>query len=603
MVRDQAAVRLAGAGAAHQGAGRRRLATSCVGTAPSPRRSRPSRSSRRAPRSRWTARCRAWSPAATCGSRSPRSTRCSAVREKFEEYGLDARAFAGMKVAAVGDQTAAALRAFGVQPDLVPSGEQSHCRAAGGLARRTTRSFDPIDRVFLPRADIATETLVAGLLELGWEVDDVTAYRTVRAAPPPARDRARRSRPAASTPCCSPRPPPCATSSASPASRTPSTVIACIGPQTAKTAEEHGLRVDVLADQAVGRRRWPRRSPSSARALRLAALEAGESTWRPSPAAGRRPSPGQVGQRTADVPYPAERPRRLRAHARRCAGWSAQTRLAPADLVLPLFVKEGIDRPGADRVDAGVVQHTPRLVAQGGGRGGRGRRRRADAVRHPRRQGRRGSQADAADGVVQLALRDLAAEVGDATVLMADLCLCEYTDHGHCGAADRGRRRRQRRHAGAVRVDRGGAGRGRRARRRAVSGMMDGQVGGDPRRRSTARASRDVAILAYAAKYASAFYGPFREAAESRRRSATGGLPDGPRERRRGVARGRAGRRRGRRHRDGQAGAGLPRRGRAGARRRRRAGRGVPGVAASTRWSRRPRRTAGSTASGRSSRR
>ena len=89
-----------------------------------------------------------------------------AVREKFEEYGLDARAFAGIKVAAVGEQTAKALVAFGVKPDLVPSGEQS---AAGLLEDWPPYDpvFDPIDRVFLPRADIATETLVAGLIELG----------------------------------------------------------------------------------------------------------------------------------------------------------------------------------------------------------------------------------------------------------------------------------------------------------------------------------------------------------------------------------------------------------------------------------------------------
>jgi len=108
-----------------------------------------------------------------------------AVREKFEEYGLDARAFAGIKIAAVGDQTARALEAFGVRADLVPSGEQS---ARGLLEDWPAHDdvLDPINRVFLPRADIATETLVAGLVELGWEVEDVTAYRTVRAAPPPA---------------------------------------------------------------------------------------------------------------------------------------------------------------------------------------------------------------------------------------------------------------------------------------------------------------------------------------------------------------------------------------------------------------------------------
>lgn len=141
-----------------------------------------------------------------------------AVREKFEEYGLDARAFAGIKVAAVGEQTAKALIAFGVKPDLVPSGEQS---AAGLLEDWPPYDpvFDPIDRVFLPRADIATETLVAGLIELGWEVDDVTAYRTVRASPPPAETR-EAIKGVASTPCCSRRRPPCGTWSVSPASRT-----------------------------------------------------------------------------------------------------------------------------------------------------------------------------------------------------------------------------------------------------------------------------------------------------------------------------------------------------------------------------------------------
>ena len=108
-----------------------------------------------------------------------------AVREKFEEYGLDARAFAGLKIAAVGGVTAQALREWGLEPDLVPSGEQS----AQGLLEEWPpfdEVLDPINRVFLPRADIATDTLVAGLQDMGWEVDDVTAYRTVRAAPPAA---------------------------------------------------------------------------------------------------------------------------------------------------------------------------------------------------------------------------------------------------------------------------------------------------------------------------------------------------------------------------------------------------------------------------------
>ncbi|CAM5721803.1 uroporphyrinogen-III C-methyltransferase OS=Streptomyces alboniger OX=132473 GN=CP975_20060 PE=3 SV=1 [Streptomyces alboniger] len=170
-----------------------------------------------------------------------------AVREKFEEYGLDARAFAGIKVAAVGEQTAAALIAFGVRPDLVPSGEQS---AAGLLEDWPPYDpvFDPIDRVFLPRADIATETLVAGLIDLGWEVDDVTAYRTVRASPPPAETREAIKGGGFDGVLF--------TSSSTVRNLVGIagkphnvTVIACIGPATANTAEEHGLRVDVMASE------------------------------------------------------------------------------------------------------------------------------------------------------------------------------------------------------------------------------------------------------------------------------------------------------------------------------------------------------------------
>jgi uroporphyrinogen III methyltransferase/synthase len=170
-----------------------------------------------------------------------------AVREKFEEYGLDARAFSGLKIAAVGDKTTAAIADWGLRADLTPSGEQS---AAGLLEDWPEYDdlLDPINRVFLPRADIATENLVAGLVDLGWECDDVTAYRTVRAAPPPApvRDAIKTGKFDAVV----------FTSSSTVRNLVgiagkphPSTVIAVIGPATAKTAEEHGLRVDVMAPQ------------------------------------------------------------------------------------------------------------------------------------------------------------------------------------------------------------------------------------------------------------------------------------------------------------------------------------------------------------------
>src|SRR5882757_4099339 len=108
-----------------------------------------------------------------------------AVWEKFNEFGLDARAFSGVKIACVGQATADRVRAFGINPELVPSGEQS---SLGLLDEFPPYDdvFDPVNRVLLPRADIATETLAEGLRERGWEIENVTAYRTVRAAPPPA---------------------------------------------------------------------------------------------------------------------------------------------------------------------------------------------------------------------------------------------------------------------------------------------------------------------------------------------------------------------------------------------------------------------------------
>jgi len=111
-----------------------------------------------------------------------------AIREKLEEYGLDARSFSGLKVAAVGASTIAALIEFGVKPDLVPPGDQNTTALMEEWPPYDSLT-DPINRIFLPRADISTDTLVAGLTELGWEVEDITAFRTVRAAPPPAQTR------------------------------------------------------------------------------------------------------------------------------------------------------------------------------------------------------------------------------------------------------------------------------------------------------------------------------------------------------------------------------------------------------------------------------
>ena len=209
--------------------------------------------------------------------------------------------------------------------------------------------------------------------------------------------------------------------------------------------------------------------------------------------------------------YPAARPRRLRRTPamRRLV---AQTSVQPSDLVLPLFVKEGISEPQPVSSMPGVVQHTRDSL----------RKAAAEAVDAgvgglmlfgiPAAKDARGSAADDPAGILALALRDLSAEVGGGTVLMADLCLDEYTDHGHCGLlTDSGEVDNDAtlERYGSIAVAQASAG----AHVVAPSGMMDGQV-------AAIRAALDgsghdeVAICAYSVKYASAFYGPFREAAE-----------------------------------------------------------------------------------------
>jgi porphobilinogen synthase len=190
----------------------------------------------------------------------------------------------------------------------------------------------------------------------------------------------------------------------------------------------------------------------------------------------------------------------------------AQVSVQPSDLVLPLFVKEGITEPQPVSSMPGVVQHTRDSV----------RKAAADAVHAgvgglilfgiPAVKDGRGSAADDADGIVQLALGDLAADLGTDTVLMADLCLDEYTDHGHCGIltpdGEVDNDATLERYA-AIAVAQARAG----AHVVAPSGMMDGQVGAI-RTALDAAGFPSTAICAYSAKFASAFYGPFREAAE-----------------------------------------------------------------------------------------
>ncbi|MGN9785043.1 porphobilinogen synthase [Nonomuraea sp. ZG12] len=209
--------------------------------------------------------------------------------------------------------------------------------------------------------------------------------------------------------------------------------------------------------------------------------------------------------------FPVARPRRLRrtsALRRMVAG----TRLHAADLILPMFVKEGIGEPHPVASMPGVVQHTRdslRKAAREAAEAGVGG---LILFGIPAVKDARGSAGDDPDGILQVALRDVRAEVGDAVVVMADTCLDEFTDNGHCGilteSGDVDNDRTLERYA-SIAVAQAIAG----SQMIAPSGMMDGQVGAI-RAALDAAGFADLPILAYSAKYASAFYGPFRDAAE-----------------------------------------------------------------------------------------
>ncbi len=210
--------------------------------------------------------------------------------------------------------------------------------------------------------------------------------------------------------------------------------------------------------------------------------------------------------------FPSHRPRRLRSTPalRRLV---SETDLRPRHLVLPLFVREGISEPAPIASMPGVVQHTRDSL----------RKACVEAVEAgvgglmlfgvPAVRDATGTAGVDPDGVLNAALRDVRAEIGDASVLMADTCLDEFTDHGHCGVLDAD---------GAVDNDATLAVYAELAVAQAEagahllgpSGMMDGQVG-VIREALDAAGHGDTGILAYTAKYASAFYGPFREAVDS----------------------------------------------------------------------------------------
>ncbi len=190
-----------------------------------------------------------------------------------------------------------------------------------------------------------------------------------------------------------------------------------------------------------------------------------------------------------------------------------ETTLRPRQLILPMFVAEGIDAPRPISSMPGVVQHTRDTLrkaavdAANAGVGG------LMLFGIPETRDAEGSGAIDPDGILNVALRDLRSELGDATVLMADTCLDEFTDHGHCGVldadggVDNDATLRLYAEMGLAQAEAG-------AHLLGPSGMMDGQVG--VIRAALDRAGRtDTGILAYSAKFASAFYGPFREAVDS----------------------------------------------------------------------------------------
>ena len=210
--------------------------------------------------------------------------------------------------------------------------------------------------------------------------------------------------------------------------------------------------------------------------------------------------------------YPTSRARRLRTTAA-MRGLVRETAVGPRQLVLPVFVKQGATEPVPIASMPGIVQHTSeslRKAAVGAVAAGLGG---IMLFGVPATRDATGSGATDPDGVLNAALRDVRTEVGDDIVIMADTCLDEFTDHGHCGLLDAAGRVDNdatlavyaemavaQVHAGAHLVG--------------LSGMMDGQVG-VVREALDAAGYPDAGILAYSAKYASAFYGPFRDAVES----------------------------------------------------------------------------------------
>jgi len=387
-----------------------------------------------------------------------------------------------LRVAAVGDATAEAARRAGWRVDRVPSEFRGEALVEAFRAAGDARGA----RVLFPAADRALPTVPDGLAALGAEVVRVEAYRTA-AAP---LDAAACARAAATAPLVLTFASPSAVDGLAGAlgeavfaALVDGAATAVIGPTTAEALRRHGRAPDATAE------------PHTLDGLVAAAASAALA----------------LSRRSQSMSFPRQRPRRLRANA----AWRsmvAETTLTASDLVYPLFVVpgEGIANPVASM--PGVAQLSiDRLVEEA---------RRAHALGVPavilfgipEHKDPEGSSGYAEDGIVPRAVRALKQEL-PTLLVWADVCLCEYTSHGHCGlltpegAVDNDATLPLLARAAVAYAKAG-------ADAVAPSDMMDGRV-------AAIRAALDAAgfaqtpIVAYAAKYASAYYGPFRDAAQS----------------------------------------------------------------------------------------
>lgn len=473
-----------------------------------------------------------------------------------------ARATGLLRVAAVGEATARALGEYGVGLDFVPSRVQSaagmvaqwpeHPGARSGedsrKAPRASQWTGPTPLALLPVSALGSDTLCQGLRELGYDVRRVTAYEMV---PVPAERPVRRREPE-----------PLAGSAT--AGEQTSEEPAAVGPTGAESAVEELAPEAARAACAAGEvAAVVVTAPSRAAALLdgqrpaadVAWVAIGEPTARAlrerglSPVTAARPTPRDLadavdaalgtartaGRTTAgtdarpttctdtdqenekmnddEMSYDlVSRPRRLRTTPA-MRRFAAETRVTPSELILPVFVKEGLSEPQPLASMPGVVQHSMDSL----------KRAAAEAVElglsgfmlfgMPETRDAVGSAALDPEGILNRGIRAVREEVGDEIVVMSDLCLDEFTDHGHCGVLDeQGRVDNDRTLEiyGRMGVAQAQAG----AHMVAPSGMMDGQVG-VIRAALDAAGREDVSILAYSAKYSSAFYGPFREAVDS----------------------------------------------------------------------------------------